>query len=93
VDITKEIKQELKVCDCGCSAIRITRYDWDHCGTDYGISLYKDEFYNGEHFIIKSILTRLKHAWFTLLGKDYWLFDISLSKEQFDEFKENLGKL
>lgn len=84
----QEIKQELKVCDCGCSVIRVTRGDFD-----YGISLYKDEFYNGEHFIIKSLLTRIKHAWFTLLGKDYWLFDISLSKEQLDEFRENLGKL
>jgi hypothetical protein len=89
----QEVKQEIKVCDCGCGIFRIAKYDWNNGDVDYGISLYKDEFYNGQNFIIKSLLTRIKHAWFTLLGKDYWLFDISLSKEQFEEFKDNLSKL
>ena len=88
-------KQVVVECDCGCSVLKVTKYDWefDKDSVDYGISLYKDVF-NCESTRLRDIIgKRLKNAWFTLMGKDYWLFDICLTQDQFGEFKKDINEL
>lgn len=88
---TEEIREVIKTCDCGCGTIVVTKYKWSKNECDYGISLYKSGFHGGEYFIVKSILKRIKHAFYTLIGKDYWLFDICLSEEKFNDFRQNIN--
>jgi len=78
-------------CNCGCGVMKITKYDYEPI--DYNISYYKSMFYSNQISIIKLILTRIKHAWFTLIGKEYWLFDICLSSNQFEKFKQELNNI
>ena len=95
MDIAKEteLRQAIATCDCGCSTIVLTKYNWYDETFDYGIALYKNEFYNEQQTVFRLICKRIKHAWYTLIGKEYLLLDVSLAKEQFELFKKNVNEI
>jgi len=89
----KEICQAIATCNCGCSILKVTRYDWMDGSTDYGISLFKETFYTAQDTPFSIFLKRIKNAWFTLIGKEYQLFDIALNTKSFREFRNNVNGL
>lgn len=93
MDKTEELKQPIVVCDCGCGVLRVCRYEFDKDIIEYGLVLYKEEFSNKQQTVLRLISTRIKHAWYTLIGKEFHLFDIVLTAEQFKEFKTNINKI
>lgn len=84
-------------CMCGCGeAIQIThlKLSDELIGDDeYYLSLKTDKFYAQQTSIFKLIFHRIKLAILMLLGKEYRLNNIILTKEQFEEFKQKINKM
>lgn len=93
MEITKSENKIMKSCQYGCSVMKIEKYEWGNNTIEYGFSLYKEEFGNRQPHFFRSVLDRLKHTWYTLIGKDYWLFDILLSVEEFEDFKNKVNNI
>ena len=93
MEITKRENKIMKSCTCGCSVMKIEKYEWENDTVEYGFSLYKDEFGNKQPRFFRNVLDRLKYTWYTLIGKDYCLFDILLSPEDFEDFKNKVNNI
>lgn len=94
-----EIKMVLVNCNCGCDeTIVIKKYiNDDDTNTDndeYYLSILSGKFASGQdRKLFKTIAHRIKLAWKMLLGKDYLLSEIVISKTEFDEFKKKIKGL
>lgn len=93
-----EIKVVLVNCNCGCDeTIVIKKYINDDTNTDndeYYLSILASKFYSGQdRKLFKTIAHRIKLAWKMLLGKEYLLSEIVMSKTEFDEFKKKIKGL
>lgn len=89
----KEVREVVAVCSCGCSTLVLTKFEWIDGSFDYTMSLYKEEFYNKQETILGLIFTRIKHTWFTLIGKEYELFNLSFESKDYELFKKNVNEL
>ena len=81
------------LCNCGCgSGLQIIfRIDNDK---DYAyITTLTSNFYAGQRGIWEMIWHRIKAAWFMLCGKEYYLHDVVLSKEQWNEFVKTVNEV
>lgn len=93
-----EIKVVLVNCNCGCDeTIVIKKYINDDTNTDndeYYLSILASKFCSGQdRKLFKTIAHRIKLAWKMLLGKEYLLSEIVMSKTEFDEFKKKIKGL
>ena len=93
-----EIKMVVVNCNCGCNeTIAIKKYvDSDNSDIDdeYYLSILASKFYEGQdRKIFKTILHRINLAWKMLLGKEYLLSEIVISKDEFEEFKDKIKEL
>lgn len=92
-------------CSCGCCTLKIEEienYTDDEIQIlqlpkskkyDYSLQILINTFYSKQRGIIKIIKDRIKLIWYILLGKDYLLNDIILTKEQAEEFNKSLQRL
>lgn len=77
-------------CTCGCGeAFQITfRVDDEE---DYAIiSTLTSGFYAHKTGFLSRMMRRIKAAWLMLMGKEYYLHEVVLSKEQWNEFVKEL---
>lgn len=74
----------IKRCDCGCGVLTLDKYSWPNGETEYGLSYHKAAF----GVMQTPWWKRIKWAWYTLRGKDYWLFDIILSEADFQDLRK-----
>lgn len=79
-------------CKCGCGNGVVLKADKDE--DELSLQFVSDVFYcftrNREKMSIKE---RLKRIWYIVIGKEYCYFDILISKEELQEFKDFVSKL
>ena len=82
---TNRVKDEIIVnCDCGCSSgLHWKAIQWGDDGEQYFVSLTEDSWYSKQTGRIKPYFKRL---WKALLGKEYYLTELVLSKDDVAEF-------
>lgn len=73
-------------CICGCGVLSIDKID-----NEYSITYYKGKFYT-DH-IWQNITDRLKHTFYTLIGKEYYLYEVIITEEQFQELIKGADNL
>jgi hypothetical protein len=74
-------------CDCGCGILEIERWYWGEKDEDNSLSL--NYFIKADHIYgYRSLLKRIKFAWFFLIGKDYSVFDLCIRDDQIKDLKE-----
>ncbi|MGV8173308.1 MAG: hypothetical protein ACP5M6_03785, partial [Methanobrevibacter sp.] len=78
-------------CSCGCAILVIGKFDDED--SEYYISYNKSEFYNEQDKIFSRLAKRIKHAWFTLIGKEYSLYEICMGKTDFQKLQTEIAKL
>lgn len=88
-----ELRQAIVTCNCGCGVMIVTKYNWSDGSLDYGILFHKQEFYNEQQTIFRLIRKRIKNAWYTLIGKEYLMFDLAIDKKDFELFKKNINEI
>ena len=77
-------------CDCGCkNTIRIEKNIYD----EVGISFLTDNYYNKQQTIWSIIKEKFEKIKCILTNKDYYYFEIILTKDQFNEFREYIDRL
>ena len=75
-------------CDCGCEEkLSISKIDE---ADRFYMTLHSCQFYTKQEGIFKIIIHRIKTAFMMLLGKEYLLTDIVLTKEDINKLKDNL---
>ena len=79
----------ITTCNCGCgSSIQITTYKDD--SDEYYISVCSPKFSSEQVGIFKLIGTRLKRAWYDLIGKSYLYLDICMNRDELQQFIQKL---
>ena len=89
-------KDEMNViivdCDCGCNdMIKITAFDDE--SNEYYISIISSNFTNQQKGIFKRIGHRIKLAWLMLIGKEYKLNELILTKSDMEELNNRINIL
>ena len=93
--LTNKNQTELIVtCHCGCEEsvhIRIDKEDYDN----YAIT----SFMNGNWYrdqndrVIKTIWRKLKKIWSIIRNKDFYYSEITMNKNEFEEFKKYINSI
>jgi hypothetical protein len=71
-------------CECGCSKLTV---DEDEDGY-VNLSHYFSSFYGKQSVIKDRIIERIKMLWFVLRGKDFHLYELYISPENWSDFKK-----
>jgi bifunctional N-acetylglucosamine-1-phosphate-uridyltransferase/glucosamine-1-phosphate-acetyltransferase GlmU-like protein len=79
-------------CDCGCGNGFLVQFLFDTDDDFIGISTVTSGFYSHQNKFWHRIFRRVRAAWFMLRGKEYYLHDIVLSKENWKRFVETVNK-
>lgn len=89
------MKHDINIlCDCGCDdgfSFKF-RFEYDDDDRVY-ISTLTSGFYAKQHGLFDKLKRRIKAAWFMLRGKEYYLHEIMLTKEQWNGFVEAVNKV
>jgi len=64
-------------CECGCSLLKIEKFDDDL----FFLSHYYSSFYNKQAPIFNRMTEKIKMVWFIITGRDYVLYEIALGRE------------
>lgn len=91
----KHTKVVIVNCNCGCDeAIQIKKLVYDvNNDSEYYLSILAGEFGATQRGIFRTIGHRIKLAFKMLLGKEYRLTEIVMTKEELEEYKKVLGEL
>ena len=88
----KHTKVVVVNCNCGCDeAIQIKKLTDDD--NEYYLSILAGEFGATQRGIFRTIGHRIKLAFKMLLGKEYRLTEIVMTKAELEEYKKVLGEL
>lgn len=77
--------EEFYICQCGCNAISVCKYDVD----EVGITLWK-QGYDGNHTSFKN---RLRHAWYCLKNGHPYEDYVILNKKETQSLIERLKSI
>ena len=93
--ISNDKKELIVNCRCGCESTIHIRVSDDL--KDYGIytlmTYLNGNFYRDQgDTILGTIRRKLKKIWAILRNKDYYYADLSMSSEDFDQFKEYINQ-
>lgn len=84
-------KEIICTCDCNCgSQIKITKFNTEDT---YNLSIGSELFYSEQKGLFNIIKTRIKRAFYDLIGKTYLYTDICLSKQQLHNLVESLKEI
>lgn len=84
-------KKEIIVeCDCGCEAIRLSKYDWEDDTPDYYLELIACAFYTEQHGFFSKLKNRLKLVWFILTKGHHRLTTLVLTDQNIIDLKKAL---
>lgn len=74
-------------CDCGCATLQISKFD-----DNISIDCKESFFYSKQRGIFETIKERLKMIWCIIIGKEYRLWDITLSPGKAKELVRAINK-
>lgn len=95
VMVSKDNKELVITCKCGChDSVHFVIDDTDKESDYYAFMMYMNgNWYRDQNDkILRSIGRKLKKIWAILRNKDYYYSDVSMSKEEFETFKEYVNK-
>lgn len=78
-------------CDCGCNegvVFKIVNEDGD-----ISVGLVSDNFYIRQDKGNMSFKEKIKRIWYIIKGKEYHYFDILITKDELQKFKEFVFQL
>ena len=84
-------------CDCGCSAIEITAWDWEGKRVsenevpEYIFSIWQPCFYSYQGSIFRLFLKKLKIIKDIIFKGEYFLYDLMVTKEEMLKFKDYIN--
>lgn len=76
-------------CNCNCSFLS---FDKDENDSIWYITSYMNTYFTEQINIWAVIKERIKMAWYALIGKKYYLFDIVLDQKTMEYLVEQLKK-
>lgn len=80
-------------CNCGCGDGFVVKFRYSYDGHTY---VYLETLTSGcaakQGNIIQIIKSRIKAAWFMLVGKEYLLHDVMLDKHQWNKLVDMVNK-
>lgn len=74
-------------CDCGCATLQISKFE-----DDISIECKESFFYSKQNGIFRTIKERLKMIWCIITGKEYRLWDITISPGKAKELARSINK-
>ena len=90
--LSKDKKEMIVNCNCGCEEaahIRIDHDDYDY----YAIWTYTNgHFYSDQYGVWNSIKEKCKKIWAIIRNNDYYYSDIVMNKDEFEQFKEFINQ-
>ena len=89
----EKLEEEAKTliqCECGCGIVELCHWKWEDYYDDITISYFPLGYYAYQ----KVWLQKLRAIWKIITGKHYSFFDVTVSKEEFEnKMKEFLEKI
>ena len=93
----KETQVVFVNCNCGCDeALQIKHYTYDkeiEAEDEYYLSLLAGRFSTDQRGVFKTIFGRIKAAWKMLIGKEYHLTEIVMTKTEYKDLIDKLEEL
>ena len=92
---TKDEKELVVTCKCGCQdAIHIKVDDEDKDSDYYAIQTYMNGnwYRDQDDRVFRTIGRKLKKIWAIIRNKDYYYSDVLMSYEDFKKFKEYINQ-
>jgi hypothetical protein len=80
-------------CEAGCEILKLSKYDLDNDPEPYVLEVYFSAFYEKQNNLFTLLWQRIKGACFMLMGKEFFLYDLVISKEKFKEFSEFVNSI
>lgn len=81
-------------CNCGCGEGFVIKFCFEYDDDDrVYISTVTPGFYAHQCGFLERIKRRIKSAWFMLCGKEFYLHEIVLDREQWHEFVKSVNKI
>lgn len=83
-------------CNCGCNdGIRFKFYQDEYDEDDICLIMSNIgcEFYSRQRTILSKMKEKFKRIWFIIRDKEYQYFDITITKKDFEEFRQAIDKL
>ena len=77
-------------CMCGCTSLKFTNDTEDNFVT---ITQYVPNFYVKQNGIFFEMLRRIKFAYYILIGKEFYMYDMIIENEEIKEFKDWVSKI
>ncbi len=81
------IKTYLAICDCECSIMQFAYFDDPDGYVDLIISYYESAFYKKQETVWKKLNKYFHRIYYSILNKDYLLYEIILNKKKIIELK------
>lgn len=78
-------------CKCGCGNGVVLKFDNED--NELSLQLVSDNFYMMQNKGTMSLREKFKRIWYIITGKEYCYFDILISKDELQDFKEFVAKL
>lgn len=81
-------------CKCGCTNGFVVQFKFESNEFfDVYISTTTAGFYARQYSFLGRLKCRIKAAWFMLCGKEFYLHEIVLNKEQWNEFVQAVNEV
>lgn len=81
-------------CNCGCDEGFLIRFRFEYDDDDrVYISTITPGFYAHQCGFLDRIKRRIKSAWFMLCGKEFYLHEIMLDREQWKNFVKSINEV
>ena len=82
-------KELLVECNCGCGILKFEHFSEDN---EILISFYESAFYAHQKPIVSAVRQYFKRLWSSITGRDYAVYDLVLTKDQSDKFRDDMDQ-
>ena len=90
---SKDGKELIATCDCGCENAVHLKIDSEVEGTYCFMSFMNGNFYRDQEAgAFRSLVRKLKKIICVVRGKDFYYSDVCMTKEDFQQFKEYVNR-
>lgn len=79
-------------CNCGCELLKISDIDYKEDKCIY-LEIFTSSFYEKQDGIFRTLIHRIKLAFYMLFGREFSLFDMIVDEKEVKKLKNYLDKL